>query len=103
MPRKRYSAEEKAKIALEALRGQKTVNEIATAFGVHPNQVSQWKKQAIDELPQVFLDHRGKHDRAEAELQAQLYQEIGQLKFELDWLKKKAGVAERLRAQPGRK
>jgi len=103
MPRKRYSAEEKARIALEALRGQKTVNEIASVYGVHPNQVSQWKKQAIEELPQLFLDHRGKRDRAEAELQAELYQEIGQLKFELDWLKKKAGVAERLRTHSGRK
>lgn len=103
MPRKRYSAEEKAKIALEALKGQKTVNEIASSYGVHPNQVAQWKKQATDEMPQIFSDRRIKSERTEAELQAQLYQEIGQLKFELDWLKKKVGLAERIKTRVSRK
>jgi len=91
--RKRYSGEFKAKIALEAIRGQKTVNEIASAFGVHPNQVTQWKKQAMDELPELFSDRRVKSQLAEEELKAKLYQEIGQLKVELDWVKKKSGFA----------
>lgn len=87
--RKRYSAETKAKVALEAIKGQRTANEIASAYGVHPTQITQWKKQALDELPQVFAGKgaaRGKQDEA---LLANLSQEIGQLKVELDWLQKK--------------
>ena len=53
-PRKRYSAEFKSKIALEAIKGQKTTNELAAEYGVHPNQIAQWKKQALDELPSLF-------------------------------------------------
>ncbi len=88
--RKRYSAEIKAKVALEAIKGQKTANEIASEYGVHPTQIAQWKKQALDELPQLFVGpgNRAKTDEA---LIAALYQEIGQLKVELDWLKKKVG------------
>lgn len=91
--RKRYSGELKAKIALEAIREQKTVNEIASAYGVHPNQVTQWKKQALEEMPALFSDRRVKNQQAEEELKAKLYQEIGQLKVELDWIKKKSGIA----------
>ena len=91
--RKRYSGEFKAKIALEAIRGQKTVNEIASAYGVHPNQVTQWKKQAMGELPELFSDRRVKSQLAEEELKAKLYQEIGQMKVELDWIKKKSGLS----------
>jgi transposase-like protein len=91
--RKRYSGELKAKIALEAIRGQKTVNEIASTYGVHPNQVTQWKKQAMEEMPELFSDRRVKRQQAEEELKAKLYQEIGQLKVELDWIKKKSGLA----------
>jgi putative transposase len=90
--RKTYAAELKAKIALEAIKGQRTVNEIAMHYEVHPNQVTSWKKQVLDELPQLFSHarHRGAQD--DEHLQAQLYQQIGQLKVELDWLKKKAGL-----------
>ncbi len=90
--RKTYSTEFKVKVALEAIKGQRTINEIAGHYGVHPNQVTQWKKQAIDSLPEVFSTKR-EHSAEESEtLQAQLYQQIGQLKVELDWLKKKAGL-----------
>ena len=58
MPRKRYSADIKAKVALEAIKGQKTTNEIAADYGVHPSQIAQWKKQALDELPQIFSSGR---------------------------------------------
>ncbi len=89
--RKTYSAELKAKIALEAIKGQRTLNEIATHYEVHPNQVTLWKKQVLDELPQLFSLSRPRGAQAEEDLKAQLYQQIGQLKVELDWLKKKVG------------
>ena len=90
--RKSYDTSFKARVALEALRGERTVSQIAAAYGVHPNQVGKWKKQALDELPRIFS---GKYEKKEAEVKEhtdQLYQEIGQLKVELDWLKKKAGL-----------
>ena len=91
--RKHYSAEQKANIALTALKGQQTVNEIASDFGVHPTQVAQWKKQLVTEAPQVFSSGRASTAEDTDALQARLYQEIGQLKVELDWLKKKSGRA----------
>jgi transposase-like protein len=89
--RKQYSADQKAKIALTAIKGQQTVNEIAGDFGVHPTQVSHWKKQLLDEAPQVFASGRDRKSEDADALAARLYQEIGQLKMELDWLKKKSG------------
>ncbi len=89
--RKRYSAEINAKVALEAIKGQKTANEIASEYGVHPTQIAQWKKQALDELPELFRG--GSREKTDEGLIAALYQEIGQLKVELDWLKKKSGTA----------
>ncbi len=91
-PRKSYSGEFKAKVAVEAIRSVKTVNEIASRFSVHPNQVTTWKKQALAELPQIFSNGRARAEKADEELKAALYQEIGQLKVELDWLKKKSGI-----------
>lgn len=87
--RKRYSAELKARVALEAIKGQKTTNELASDYGVHPTQIAQWKKQVLEELPQLFSSRREKAEQAEEELKAALYQQIGQLKVELAWLKKK--------------
>jgi putative transposase len=86
--RKKISAELKAKIALEAIKGRHTVSEIASRFSVHPNQVSQWKKQAQEHLPDLFSDRRSKVEADHEELASELYQQIGQLKVELDWLKK---------------
>jgi transposase-like protein len=88
--RKTYSAELKAKIAVEAIKGQRTLNEIASRYGVHPNQVTTWKKQALESLPALFSARRATAAQDEEALKAQLYQQIGQLKVELDWLKKKA-------------
>ncbi len=90
--RKTYAAELKAKIALEAIKAQRTVNEIAMHYEVHPNQVTSWKKQVLDELPQLFSGSRHRGAQDDAQLKAHLYQQIGQLKVELDWLKKKAGL-----------
>ena len=90
--RKSYTAAFKAKVALEAIKGQRTTNEIASAFEVHPNQVTQWKKQAVSQLSDIFSNGRARAESAEEELRNQLYQQIGQLKVELDWLKKKSGL-----------
>ena len=90
--RKRYDAAIKAKVAIEAIKGQRTINEIASAYEVHPNQVTQWKKQAMGQLPEIFSNGRVRADSADEELRNQLYQQIGQLKCELDWLKKKSGL-----------
>ena len=90
--RNNSSAEFKAKVALEALKEQQTLSELGSGYGVHPTLVAQWKRQLREALPQVFADRRQKPDRTAEELQAQLYQQIGQLKVELDWLKKKVGL-----------
>lgn len=89
--RRRHSAEFKARVAVEAIRGERTSNEIASAYGIHPVQVAQWKKQALAELPQAFSTRRAKAAQDEEELKARLYQQIGQLKMELDWLGGKSG------------
>lgn len=90
--RKSYSADFKAKVALAAIKGQQTINEIASHYGVHPNLVVQWKKHALDAIPDSFSVRRARDAHADDELKAQLYQQIGQLKVELDWLKKKVGL-----------
>lgn len=86
--RKRYSADVKTKVALEAIKGQKTTNEIATEYGVHPTQIAQWKKQALDGLPEVFSPRASDRAKSEEALIASLYQQIGQLKVQVDWLEK---------------
>lgn len=88
--RKRYSADLKAKVALEAIRGEKTANEIASEYGVHPTQISQWKKQALDGLPALFSTQATDQQKSEEALIASLYQQIGQLKVQVDWLEKKS-------------
>lgn len=88
MQRKRHSVQTKAKVVLEAIKGQKTANGIASEYRVHPTQIAQWKKQALEELPEIFSHRREKGTQKEESLKATLYQEIGQLKVELDWLKK---------------
>ncbi len=88
--RKSYSSKFKAKVALEAAKQDKTIAQLSSEYGVHSNQISQWKKILIRELPGIFTGKpRAKEKKAE-ELQAELYRQIGQLKVELDWLKKKS-------------
>jgi len=89
--RKRYSASLKAKVALEAIKGQRTVSEIASEYGVHPNLITKWKKQVIEESPGIFSEKKEKVAKQSQELESELYRQIGQLKVELDWLKKKSG------------
>lgn len=89
--RKSYSSELKARVAMAAIKGEETINEIASRYDVHPNLVSQWKKQAQEGMAGIFSDRRTRDGRDEEQLRDQLYQQIGQLKVELDWLKKKVG------------
>lgn len=87
--RRTFSAQQKAKIALEALRERETLSEIAQKYQVHPSQVTLWKKQANDGLISVFEQAGATSKEADDGKEALLYQQIGQLQFELDWLKKK--------------
>jgi transposase-like protein len=80
----------KAKIAFEAAKGEKTISQLASEYGVHPNQIGQWKKKLLEELPVIFSDKRVYRDKDREELEAELYRQIGQLKVELEWLKKKS-------------
>ena len=92
MQRNNYSNEFKTKVALAAIKGEKTINEIASFYGVHPNQVMTWKKLAVEAIPDAFSAKRVSQEKDDEELKSQLYQQIGQLKVELDWLKKKAAI-----------
>lgn len=90
--RKVFTGKQKAKVALEAVKGMKTINEIAQEHGVHPNQVGQWKKELLENAGSLFEGKRGpKPNNAESNPD-RLYAKIGQLNMELDWLKKKSGI-----------
>lgn len=90
--RRKLSAEFKAKVALEAIRGVRSENELASRHGVHPSQIQKWKKQAIENLPELFKDGRGRDGKADEELKSRLYEQIGKLQVELEWLKKNGEV-----------
>jgi transposase-like protein len=87
MKRTQHSAQFKATVALEALKGQSTVNELASRYGVHPAQITRWKQQLEAGVDAIFSRGPHKRTREEEALRARLYQEIGQLKVELAWLK----------------
>jgi len=91
--KKHYDNRFKAQISLEAIKEQRTISEIANEYGVHPTQITQWKKIVLQELPDIFSKKREKDQRDSEAREAELYRQIGQLKVELDWLKKKSGVA----------
>lgn len=86
--RKRHSAAFKAKVALEAAKPTKTVAELAKTFQVHPVQISQWKKQLLDGVESLFRDGRRREREEGQALQAELYERIGRLNMEVEWLKK---------------
>jgi transposase-like protein len=88
--RRKFSPEFKAKVALEALKGIQPVQTIAAKFEIHPTQVSQWKQELLERLPGLFETKAPPGQDVHEALQSQLYQKIGQLEVELDWLKKKS-------------
>jgi transposase-like protein len=92
MKRRQHSAQFKAKVALEALKNQNTVNELASRYEVHPSQITRWKQQLEEGVQEVFSNGKEKRVKEEEELKARLYREIGQLKVELDWLKSKVSL-----------
>jgi len=92
--RKSFTSHHKAKVALEAIRGAKTANELAQEFTVHPTQVGQWKKELIAQAPTIFDTKRGPKIDDPSATSDRLYSEIGRLKMELDWLKKKSGMGQ---------
>jgi len=82
----------KAKVAIEALREQKTISQISSLFGIHQTQITKWKRQALDILTQGFSNKQKQHEHDDRELVAELYRQIGRLKVEVDFLKKKMGI-----------
>ena len=90
--RKQYDSQFKARVALEAVKNQKTIAQIASEYSIHPNQVSKWKKQLLESLPKVFINRKTESEKGNEKLIDELYRQIGQLKVELDWLKKKSGL-----------
>lgn len=91
--RKIFSGPQKAKVALEAVKGTKTLNEIAQEYGVHPNQVGQWKKELLENAGSLFEGKRGPKPSSTESDAERLCAKIGQLTMELDWLKKKSGIS----------
>jgi transposase-like protein len=89
--RNKHSARFKAKVALEAVKGTKSIAELASQFEIHPSLINKWKKQLLEDLPRIFSGQRESGKGEDEKLKERLYQQIGQLQVELDWLKKKAG------------
>ncbi len=87
--RRRHSDEFKARVALEAVKGVKTLSELSAAYGVHSSVIAQWKQHLVDGSAEVFSRKNGLRGKSEEELTSPLYEEIGRLKMEVDWLKKK--------------
>lgn len=88
--RRRHSAEFKFRVALEAAKGLKTTSELAQEYAIHPNQISTWKQQLLTQGSSIFAAGNKQEQRQHEEEEAALYEQIGRLKVELEWLKKKA-------------
>ena len=91
--RRSFSAEMKARIALEAIKEQKTIRGIASHYGVHPSQVTNWKRQAIQGAPELFADRRSRPDTSEEALKAELYKQMGSCRWSWTGLKKVRFIA----------
>jgi len=90
--KKKYKNGFKATVALEAIKGEKTLAEISSEYKVHPSQINKWKRKALDELPEIYSDKRKKETVEVSKREDELLKQIGQLTMELEWLKKKSSL-----------
>ncbi len=92
--RRQHDAQFKLRVALEAAKGLKTISQIASEYNLHPNLVSSWKKQLLEGGSSLFSSDTARQQRDQETREAELYEQIGRLKMELEWLKKKAASVE---------
>ena len=88
--RRQFTAEFKARVVRAALKEDKTLAELASQFGVHPNQIMEWKRQVLDAMPDIFGRKKQADAKAIEDREARLYEQVGKLQVELEWMKKKA-------------
>lgn len=87
--KKTVTPEQKTAVVLATIKGQQTINQISSAYEVHPTQIGVWKQQALQGMKNMFSDKRNKQNHSQEQLIAELYKTIGQRDMELQWLKKK--------------
>jgi putative transposase len=88
--RRRFSPDFKFRVALEAVKGQRTLSELSSEYSVHPNQISQWKRQLLENGADVYSQNGASRNQDHEAIQTELYEQIGRLKMELEWVKKKS-------------
>ena len=90
----RHTARFKFTVAIEAIKSDKTISQLASEYQLHPSQISQWKKQLLEQGSDIFATHPTKRQREQNDRESRLYEQIGRLNMELNWLKKKAAPSD---------
>lgn len=93
--RRKHSADFKVKVVFDMLKEAETLSELGSKYGVHPTQITKWKRNFVERAPELFSENSGhsKIEKEKEQVEEALYQKIGQLQVELDWLKKKSGLS----------